>query len=447
MATAIGSLGLGAGGAAGPLLAADIQGSEAVAGLPLGVLIGGAAVGAIAISRRTSLRGRGPGLSLGYAVGSVGAVIVIGGAVVNSLVVVLAGTLLLGSASAAVFLSRYAAAELAGPGARGRGVGTILWAATVGAVASPNLLAPTGWLAALLGLPKLTGLFVIAAPAFLVATAITGVGLRRSAPDLGRSNLLQGRNLRIHEAVMQSLRSKPSRLALTILATTNLVMVGIMAVAPVQLIEHGHHLGGVGFIVSIHVAGMFAPSVLTGWLADRIGAAPVALGGTLLLVASGISGAFVDLEGSVAITAFLLLVGIAWNGGIVGGSAMLAASVHGSARAQAEGIGEVAMSTAAAVAAPSAGPIVAAGGFGALSVLGAAAAAAVLFAGVAARSGVSTPDASVGGEIDGIPVWVQGEGTRGPLAPNGYPGHVPSGARDTGLRTSMRRLDGGRNHD
>jgi MFS family permease len=385
-ATVIGSLGLGAGGAAGPLLAADIQGSAAVAGLPLGVLIAGAAVGALAISRRTSLSGRGSGLSLGYTVGSVGAVIVIGGAVVDSLVVVLVGTFLLGTASAAVFLSRYAAAELAGPGARGRGVGSILWAATVGAVASPNLLVPTGWLAAHLGLPKLTGLFVIAVPAFLVAAAITGVGLGRSAPDLGRSNLLRGRDLRISEAVMQSLRSKPSRLALTILATTNLVMVGIMAVAPVQLMAHRHHLGAVGFIVSIHIAGMFAPSVLTGWLADRIGAAPVALGGTLLLVVSGVSGAFVDLEGSVAVTGFLLLVGLAWNGGVVGGSAMLAACVHGSARAQAEGIGEVAMSTAAAVAAPSAGPIVAAGGFGALTVSGAAAAAAVLVAGVAARS-------------------------------------------------------------
>jgi hypothetical protein len=391
IATAIGSLGLGAGGAAGPLLAAEIQGSESVAGLPLGVLIGGAAVGAIAISRRSSVRGRGSGLSLGYMVGGAGALVVIGGAVVDSLVIVLAGTFLLGGASAAVFLSRYAAAELAGPGARGRGVGTILWAATVGAVASPNLLAPTGWLATLLGLPKLTGLFLVACPAFLVAAGITGVWLRSSAPDLGRSDLLQGRELRIHEAVMQSLQSRPSRLALIILATSNLVMVAIMAVAPVQMMEHGHHLGAVGFIVSIHIAGMFAPSILTGWLADRFGAAPVALGSTILLVVSGVSGAFVDLEGSVAVTVFLLLVGIAWNGGVVGGSAMLAASVHGSARAQAEGIGEVAMSTAAAVAAPGAGPIVAAGGFGALTVLGAAAAAAAtLIVGVAVRSTAST---------------------------------------------------------
>jgi hypothetical protein len=390
-ATVIGSLGLGAGGAAGPLLAAEIQGSEAVAGLPLGVLIGGAAVGAIAISRRTSLRGRGSGLSLGYALGGAGAVVVTGGAVVSTLVIVLAGTFLLGGGSAAVFLSRYAAAELGGPGARGRGVGTILWAATVGAVASPNLLAPTGWLARLLGLPELTGLFIIAIPAFLVAAAITGVLLPSFAPDLGRSDLLQGRDLQMHEAVMQSLRSRPSRLALIILATSNLVMVAIMAVAPVQMMEHGHHLGAVGFIVSIHVAGMFAPSVLTGWLVDRFGAVPVALGGTLLLVVSGVSGAFVELEGSVAVTTFLLLVGVAWNGGMVGGSAMLSASVHGSARAQAEGIGEVTMSTAAAVAAPGAGPIVATAGFGALTVLGAAAAAAAaLIVGVAVRSAAPT---------------------------------------------------------
>jgi MFS family permease len=400
-ATAIGSLGLGAGGAAGPLLAAEIQGSEAVAGLPLGVLIGGAAVGAIVISRRTSLQGRGSGLSLGYAVGSVGAGVVVGGAVLNSLAVVLCGTFLLGGASAAVFLSRYAAAELAGPGARGRGVGTILWAATVGAVASPNLLAPTGRFAALLGLPRLTGLFLVAGPAFLVAAVITGVWLRRSAPDLGRLPA-QGRGLRMLEVFIQSLRSSPSRLALIILATSNLVMVGIMAVAPVQMMEHGHHLGAVGFILSIHIAGMFAPSVLTGWLADRFDAVPVALGGTLLLVVSGVFGAFVNLEGSVTVTVFLLLVGIAWNGGMVGGSAMLAASVEGFAGAQAEGIGEVAMSTAAAVAAPGAGPVVAAGGFGALAVVGASAAATTaLIVGLAIRSSVSTPNRLRGEASDG----------------------------------------------
>jgi MFS family permease len=401
-ATVIGSPGLGAGGAAGPLLAVEIQGSEAVAGLPLGVLIGGAAVGAIAISRRTSVQGRGSGLSLGYAVGSVGAGIVVGGAVLNSLAVVLAGTFLLGGASAAFFLSRYAAAELAGAGARGRGVGTILWAATVGAVVSPNLLAPTGRLAALLGLPRLAGLFLVAGPAFLVAAAITGVSLRRSAPDLGRLKPAQGRGLRMLEVLIQSLRSSPSRLALIILATSNLVMVGIMAVAPVQMMEHGHHLGAVGFIVSIHIAGMFAPSVLTGWLADRFDAVPVALGGTLLLVVSGVFGALVNLEGSLAVTVFLLLVGIAWNGGVVGGSAMLAASVEGSARAQAEGIGEVAMSTAAAVAAPGAGPVVAAGGFGALALVGASAAATTaLIVGLAIRSSVSTPNPLRGEASDG----------------------------------------------
>jgi MFS family permease len=68
-----------------------------------------------------------------------------------------------------------------------------------------------------------------------------------------------------------ALRQPPARAALVVLGATNLVMVAIMAVTPLLLMAHGHHLGFVGLAVSVHVLGMFAPSVATGWLADRVG--------------------------------------------------------------------------------------------------------------------------------------------------------------------------------
>jgi predicted MFS family arabinose efflux permease len=71
-------------------------------------------------------------------------------------------------------------------------------------------------------------------------------------------------------------------------------------------------------------------------------------------------------------TVFLVVLGLAWNGGLVGGSAMLAASVPAAVRPYAEGVGEVAMGAAAAVGAPVAGVVVAGGGFAALCLAGAA---------------------------------------------------------------------------
>jgi hypothetical protein len=108
-ATAIGALGLAAGGSAGALLAEDLTGSTAWAGVPLGVLVAGSAASALLISRRTSRAGRLEGLVLGYGVGTVGAVLVIGAAELESLPLLLAGSAALGAANAAIFLTRYVA--------------------------------------------------------------------------------------------------------------------------------------------------------------------------------------------------------------------------------------------------------------------------------------------------------------------------------------------------
>jgi hypothetical protein len=57
-ATALGSVGLAAGGVASPLLASELTGGSALAGVPLGVVVIGSAVGALAISRASRTSGR-----------------------------------------------------------------------------------------------------------------------------------------------------------------------------------------------------------------------------------------------------------------------------------------------------------------------------------------------------------------------------------------------------
>jgi MFS family permease len=148
-------------------------------------------------------------------------------------------------------------------------------------------------------------------------------------------------------------------------------MVAVMAIAPLHLTEHGHGLDFVGVVISVHVLCMFAPSPFTGWLADQAGGAAVASLGAVLLIAAGASGALMDLSHGAEMTAMLVLLGLGWNAGVVGGSTMLVTSVPAELRPQAEGIGEVAMGLAAGAGAPIAGLIVAFGSLAALSVAGA----------------------------------------------------------------------------
>ena len=93
--------------------------------------------------------------------------------------------------------------------------------------------------------------------------------------------------------------------------------------------------------------------------------------GFALIAVAGLAGVFVELENGAAITALLVVLGLGWNFGIVGGSTLLSASTSPSLRPHAEGIGEVTMGLAAGLGAPIAGVLVAGGGFASLWLAGA----------------------------------------------------------------------------
>ncbi|WP_162606002.1 MFS transporter [Jiangella aurantiaca] len=356
-ATAVGSIGLAAGGLAGPLLAVELTGDPATAGLPIGVHVAGSAVGAVLVSRVSARDGRPAGLALGYLLGAAGAVIVVAAAAWAGLGLLLLGSAVFGVGNASVFLARYAAAATGGPATRGRALGIVLFAVAAGAVAGPNLLAAGGTLASAVGLPHLTGLYLISIGSFLTAAALLGALTRASERPAARPAVRRA-------AVAGT--GVPVR-AVVLLAVTNLVMVGVMAVAPVHLVAHGHGPALVGGIVSVHALCMFVPSILSGPLLDRVGPAVVTTAAALLLAASGVVAAAGSDDG-VALLVSVSLLGLGWNAGVLAGSALLTAGVPPQDRLRAEGRGEVAMGLAAGGGAPVAGLVVASGGFVALGI-------------------------------------------------------------------------------
>jgi MFS family permease len=382
-ATAVGSTGLAAGGTAGVLLAADIAGTSAAAGLPVAALILGSAAAAVPISRLAAVGRRGLGLVLGYSLGVAGAATVIAAAVQQSLPALVAGSAVLGAGNSSIFLTRYAAAEACRPSRRGLALGTVLLATAAGAVLSPMLLGPSGAVARAVGLPPLTGLYLVAVIAFGAAAVLLGAATRPGTPWLGRASgaLVRDRpSVRERLPLRAALRGRGTAPAFLALAMANFVMVGTMSVAPVHLMTHGQGLGAVGVIIALHVAGMFAPAPVTGWLADRHGPVPVVLAGGVLLLAASLAGGLVAPHHAPATAAYLVVLGVGWNFGVVGGSALLTATAPLRVRPHVEGVGEVTMGLAAAAAAPAAGIVMAAGGYGVYSLASAAVTVAALLA-------------------------------------------------------------------
>jgi MFS family permease len=368
VAQVLGAIGLAAGGTAGALLAQDLTGDTAVAGLPLALLVLGSGIGALIVTRIMNLAGRRAGLTTAHLCGAAGASLSVAAAGLRDWPLLLGGCALLGCGNAAVMLARYAAVDLAVR--RGRSISTVVTAASVGAVAGPNLLGPSGGVARGLGLPDATGLFLLAIPAFLAAALVLTMFLRPDPLLVARSATSAGAPVAA-APIIAVLANSNVRLALLVLATSNLTMVAIMAVAPVQMHTHGAGLGMVGLMISAHIGAMYLPSPVTGALADRLGARPVASSAALLLLGAGTIG-LVAGSGVVGTVIVLLLLGIGWNAGLIGGSALLReAPIEPSQQTWAEGLGELGMGAAAAVGGGSAGLVLGGGGFAVLCLVAA----------------------------------------------------------------------------
>jgi len=261
------------------------------------------------------------------------------------------------------------AADLGPAAARGRAMGLVLAATTVGAVAGPNLLAPAGTLADVLGWPVLSGPYVLAGAAFAVAgctLALTPAGLTRVASFQTRPTTSMGRGAWSSSGVV----------GVGVLSLANLVMVAVMTMAPLQLQHMGAGLAAIGFVVSVHVAGMFAPSPISGWLTDRIGAPLTAgLAAITMALACGLAAA---AGGTSALAWAMVLLGVGWNLALLAGSALLTADVGPLERPRREGWGEVGMGLAAGGGVAASGPMMGVGGYGLVAVVGMGVAVCVL---------------------------------------------------------------------
>ena len=370
----------GSGAAAGALMAFDITGSNALASLPLALVVVGASGMVMPVSAISRRAGRRVGLTLAVSIAAVGSVLIVLAGALQSFPLLCTASIAFGAGSTAILLARYAAADLSSPAERSRAISRVVFATTFGAVAGPNLLAPAGGVANAFRLPELTGLYMFSAGAFSLGALVLFVLLRpdplQIAVALEQRMEADNSGATVRIPLRRLLAPQAAVTGLATIVIANLVMVAVMTMAPVHMRGHGHGLEFVGFVISLHVAGMFAPSPLTGWLTDRLGSPPVAALCGFLLMIAGILSAIGGQSGfSFAFGLFLL--GVGWNAGLIAGSTLLASSVPAAHRPRAEGAGDLSMGIAGATATALSGPIVGLAGYATLALAGSVAAAAI----------------------------------------------------------------------
>jgi len=349
--------------AAGSLLVSSISKSESLAGLAQTSAVLGAAAMALPLSRLTLRGGRRLALSVGYFVGVVGALLAIIGGATRVLELMLLGTFLVGAASAAGYQARFAAVDLSTDESRSRQLSLVVWGSTVGAVAGPNLMQPSGNLAEFLGLPRLVGPYILAIVTLTLATAVITLYLKPD-PFLTAMSLLpptSGTERKTStRSTLKMISKTPSALfAITSIAIGHVVMISVMVMTPVHMAHVNDTLTIIGVVISVHVAGMYAFSPLVGYLSDTLGRKRVIqLGIVILLLAALIAG---RSPGDHAFTLGigLFLLGLGWSCTLIAGSALLSESVSEDLLPSTQGASDLIMNLMGAAGGALAGVIIA----------------------------------------------------------------------------------------
>ncbi|MEO8273754.1 MAG: MFS transporter, partial [Chloroflexota bacterium] len=298
----------------------DLLGSATFAGLPGATVVLGSAAGAILLSGIMAKRGRRLGLTVGYVLAVLGALIATLAIVTRSFPILVVGTFLIGFGSSSNNLSRYAAADLVPAKRRPVAIGLVVWASTIGGVVGPWLVPLARDFAVNLNLPPLAGPYLVPVVFVAIAGALSFLLLRPDPFALAdESNRHDG----TFEAKVpiRTILTRPIVLAaIAALVGGQATMTLIMTMTPLHLTSHNHGLETVGLVISGHVAGMFALAPLSGWITQRVGSVRTIFLGSTVLIASSLLAAVAPPESDTLLFVALFLLGFGWNLGFVAGS-------------------------------------------------------------------------------------------------------------------------------
>lgn len=392
----LGGLGLAAGVTVGALLAEEMLDSTSLSGLPSALFTLGSAGAALIVGRLSQRLGRRAGLAFGYLAGAVGGAGIILAAIIENPALLFLALFVYGSGLSTNLQARYAGTDLARPERRGQAVSTVLVATTFGAVAGPNLVDPMGKVGVSIGIPELAGPFLLSIAAYGLAAAVLMIFLRPDPLLFARraAAATASATERVVSTASPDAHRRGIALGASVMVIAQIVMAGIMTMTPIHMRDHGHGLSATGLVIGVHVAGMFLPSPLTGYLVDRIGRIPLMIASAITLPAAGVVAAFAPAD-SVVILAFALgLLGLGWNFGLVAGTAMITDSTPLETRASTQGTVDVTVALSGAGGSVLSGVVVATANFTVLALVGGALALALIPVIVMAQAAQSTAASS-----------------------------------------------------
>ena len=311
------------GGLAGLMIAP----TPALATLPISMIVFGSMTTAPWLSALMQKFGRKAGFFAGAIGGAIGSVVAMVGLYYDSFEVFLLGSYMTGIYMSAQGFYRFAAADSASEAFRPKAISYVMAGGLISAFIGPQLVKVT------------TDLWVIPfIGTYAVALALNVIGmalflfldLPKPAPPRADSAPIRTRG--------ELLRDPKIAVAIICGMVTYALMNLMMTSTPLAVVGCGFTTGNAADVVSAHVIAMFAPSFFTGHLIARFGATKiVAIGLFLLACAGGIALSGVEL---FQFFGALVLLGVGWNFGFIGATAMLTEAHRPEERGRVQGMND-----------------------------------------------------------------------------------------------------------
>ena len=302
-----------------------------LATLPISLIVFGSMLSAPILSNLMQKRGRTAGFLVGTAGGALGGALCAWALIVGSFGLFLAGSALSGLYMSAQGFYRFAATDGASEGYRPKAISWVMAAGLASAIVGPQMVKLTA--DALAPIPFAGAYLAVVALNLLGAGVFWFLDSPRPAPPAA-----DGPRARSHWDLLRDPRIGVAMLCgMVSYALMNLVMTS----TPLAIVGCGFATADAANVVSAHVLAMFAPSFFTGNLIARFGAERIIATGLVILACAGLVG----LAG-VELTNFfvaLVLLGLGWNFGFIGATAMLTGAHRPEERGRVQGMNDFAV--------------------------------------------------------------------------------------------------------
>ena len=296
----------------GGIVGQQLASNPAFATLPISLFNLGMAIGTLPAAFLMRKYGRRGGYMIGALLGIISGLVAASGIYVGAFVIFCLGTLIAGFYGSYVQSYRFAAVDGVPESHRPKLISMVMIGGLFAAIIGPQTVI---WTRDTIVWAPFAGSFI--GQAVLAVIALPFIMRLRAvatpAPPAGVSQT--GRSL-------SEIASQPRFIVAVIAGIVSYgLMSFVMTAAPIAMVGCGHTIGEAALGIQWHVLAMYGPSFVTGRLIERFGKSTITSIGLMLIATS----AAVGLSG-LGLTHFwlaLVLLGIGWNFGFVGATAMV----------------------------------------------------------------------------------------------------------------------------